>query len=172
MPHDGYGLLEVGELGRRESACFHGYLRYGSHAMRGYGKRMDVSTGLFGFAKLKPRQTKSVSFRTGCKKKDTKPQPPTPRRRDIPPRESRHAFRDKLASAFQLRSPVNNPEFTTADDLCLCVVQMRSFLRTPGAPIREGVAGDWARYRVAKTLAHTEERGEELLNLTRRLCLI
>ena len=67
MFRDGYGLLEVKERGRWESDFFHGYLRYGAHTMRGVGKRMGVSTGLFGLAKLQHRQTRAASFCIGCK---------------------------------------------------------------------------------------------------------
>ena len=74
--HSAYGLLEVKEWGRRGPAFFHGRSRYDMHTMRWGGKRMDVSTGLFGCAKLKPHQTKAASFRTGCKEKYTKPKPP------------------------------------------------------------------------------------------------
>ena len=46
MFHAGYGLLEVKEWGRWGSSCFHGYLWYDMHTMRGVGGSMETSTGL------------------------------------------------------------------------------------------------------------------------------
>ena len=102
-------------MGLWGSARFHGYLLYDVHAVRGRGKRIAVSTGLFAFAQLQHQKNEESPIRTGRKKRATKPKSPIPIRCNIP-REFCQEFRAQLASSRHLRFLVNNTEFTTVGD--------------------------------------------------------
>ena len=58
MFHSGYGSLGPKGWGRWKYYFPRGYLRYDMRKMRGVGRYMAGSTGLFEFTKLKPSQTK------------------------------------------------------------------------------------------------------------------
>ena len=120
----GYGLLEVKEWGRWKSSCFHGYLRYDMHAMRGVGKIMATEKGLFEFAKMKPTLPKAVTFRSGGKKKKkdsihTQSQSPHPDTMNLPPVEITELLSKDIASSVHLWYMIDNPEHSYREDLVL-----------------------------------------------------
>ena len=120
MFHAGYGLLEVKEWGRWKSSCFHGYLWYDMHTMRGVGENMAIATGLFGFTKMKPTVPKAATFRIGGKKKkdgSTQPQSSFPDTRNLPPVEITELLAQDIRSAVHLWQLLDSPEHTDPEDL-------------------------------------------------------